>query len=122
MQSLKLNLFLFIAVLVFAAKPFVGFSLYRRIPKGADSNILVKAFAKRKQEYTEDSEFNIATIQHRIANPVVTLSLLFSFLLDLLYPALLLSTKAITDKFIADIRLSISPPEHSYLLTGTLLI
>ncbi|MEO8884836.1 MAG: hypothetical protein ABI367_02165 [Mucilaginibacter sp.] len=104
------------------AKPFAGFSLFCHTSSGRESNILIKAFSKRKLEHNEDSEFNMLAIQHRLTNPAVGLSLLFSFLLDMFFPVIISSLKSITNKTLASIRLSLFLPEHGYLLTGQLLI
>lgn len=57
MQSLRMyKLILCIAALLFIAKPFLGFSLYNQLQdSGQENSVIVKAFAKRKPEFMEES-------------------------------------------------------------------
>jgi hypothetical protein len=123
MQLLKIKTFLIFAVLAFAAKPFLGFSIDSWILAGkTDTNIIVKAFTKRKQEFVENSEFDIIAIQQRFSNPFISLSLLFSFFLNILFPKALCFGKTVTNGVLANIHLSLFPPQHRYLLAGKLTI
>lgn len=122
MRSLKVHYFLFIAVFMLAAKPFVGFNALEKLQKEKLSGIFVKAFTKRKQEYVEDSTFDISTIQKRLANPGLALTILFSFLLNTLFPSIFRKTRKITAGILSDIHLNLSPPLHRYLLSGKLVI
>ena len=63
MRALKVHYFLFLAVFMLAAKPFVGFNAVRLFATSKKPGIVVKAFTKRKQEYVEDSPFDIFAIQ-----------------------------------------------------------
>ncbi|NNU34152.1 hypothetical protein HK413_10620 [Mucilaginibacter sp. S1162] len=83
MLASKVKFLLFIAMLMFVAKPFLGFSLrcqrYFKAQQPCSQNILVKSFAKRKLEFNENSEYNPAKMKAKLANPglpVVTLLLL----------------------------------------------
>ncbi len=121
MQALKIKTLLFLTVLMFAAKPFVGFSMFYHARNIKESNILIKAFSKRKQEHNEDSEFNMAAVQQRLANPVIGLSLLFAFFLDIILPAFGQIDLAV-NKVWVDRRLNHLQPIDRCLLTGKLLI
>ncbi|SDF22679.1 hypothetical protein SAMN05216464_114143 [Mucilaginibacter pineti] len=122
MQALKFHYFLFLAVLMLAAKPFVGFHAIKQIESGKAPEILVKSFTKRKQEYVEDSVFDITTIQKQLANPLLELTVLFSFLLNTLFPSIFRKAKNVTAGILSDLRLSLFPPLHRYLLSGKLII
>jgi hypothetical protein len=110
------------AVLLFVAKPFLGFTMFNSVPHSDHSNIYVKSFTKRKQEYAEDSNSNIESIQKRLADPVKALLLHFSFLLAVIFPAIFAESTAITNRFLNDLQLSLSPRRHSYLLNSNFLI
>lgn len=112
---------LFLAVIMLAAKPFLGFNAIRRVIPQSKASILVKAFTKRKQEYNENSEHNIQSIQQRLANPVAAPLLLISFLL-MLFPAVFTLGRIITNRTIADISNGLFNPQPRYLLAGQLVI
>ena len=123
MQSLKsAKIFLSLAVLLFVAKPFLGFTMFSRLHPPAEENIFVKAFTKRKLEDSENSIFKASAIQKKLADPVDQFILRFSFLLSIIFPAVFAAGINITDRFLTQLRLSISPPENAYLLNGKLII
>ncbi|MDB5000732.1 MAG: hypothetical protein JWR76_1809 [Mucilaginibacter sp.] len=123
MQALRPKFFLCFAILMFAAKPFIGFGLHNIIiVNNCPLTILVKSFSKRKQEFVDGSDFNIRDVQQRLANPVLFAFLLFSFFLNALYPFVLGRIKLLTGKILSDIQLRLIPPDHLYLLTGKLSI
>ncbi|MBD1386131.1 hypothetical protein IDJ75_12640 [Mucilaginibacter rigui] len=105
-----------------AAKPFIGFNALEKLQECKLPGICVKAFTKRKQEYVEDSAFDISTIQKRLANPDLALTLLFSLLLNTLFPSVFKKTQNITAGILSHIHLNLSPPLHRYLLSGKLVI
>jgi hypothetical protein len=114
--------FLFLAVLALTAKPFIGFSFCDHMQNETDTNIFAKAFTKRKQEYVEDSEYDVIAIQQRLSNPVMALLLLFTFFLDKYFRAIFKSAAYLTTGFLTDIRRSQSLPLHRYLLVRKLNI
>jgi hypothetical protein len=122
MRALKIYYFLFLAVFMLAVKPFVGFSVLKHIRISKTPGIVVKAFTKRKQEYVEDSDFDVSTIQKRLADPILTLTVLFSVLLNTLFPFLFRKVKQVTAGLLNAINLSLFPPLHRYLLSGKLII
>lgn len=122
MQAFKIHYFLFFAVLMLTAKPFVGFSALKQMHTGSPAKIFVKAFTKRKQEYVEDGDFDITVVYKQLAKPLLALTVLFSFLLNSLFPALFRKVKQVTTGLLSAIQLSLAPPPHRYLLTGKLVI
>ena len=116
------KIFLCLAVLLFVAKPFIGFSMFNRAHPPAAESILVKAFTKRKLEDSENSNFNIKAIQKKLAEPVQYFILLFSLLLSIIFPVVLASGASITNRFLRRIKLSLYPCAHTYLLNGKLTI
>jgi len=126
MPVLKIKYLLVIAMFMFVAKPFVGFSLryqhYFKAVHHHSPNILVKSFTKRKQEYTDENETNIAKVQQRLANPALPSVLLFAIALSLFLPAVLRLVKTVTHSILAAIYYSLAPPQQLYLLGGKLTI
>jgi hypothetical protein len=116
------KIFFFFAILLFVAKPFLGFSMFTSSTPPAAENIFIKAFTKRKQEFLEDSDFNVIAVQKRLAEPVTKFFLRFSFLLNILFPATVKTSIHATSRFLNDLRLSLSPSEHTYLVNSRLLI
>jgi hypothetical protein len=123
MQALKSKFLLCFTILMFAAKPFIGFGLYNIIiADNGPVTILVKSFSKRKQEFVDGSHFDIKAVQQRLANPVLFALLLFSCFLNWLFPFGLSRINALAGKTLSDIELKLFPPGHLYLLTGKLII
>jgi hypothetical protein len=123
MHYLKsIKMYFFFAVLLFVAKPFLGFSMFSRANPPATENIFVKAFTKRKQEYVEDSCFDIAAIQAKLADPVKQFFVRFTYFLSLLFPAVFSSNLFLTTGFINQIALQLTPSRHTYLRNGKLII
>jgi len=121
----KLNsakIFFCLAVLLFVAKPFLGFTLFSRMHPPAAKNIFVKAFTKRKLEDPENSSFSASAIQKKLAEPVKYFSLRFAFLLSIIFPCMLCAGADITNRFLRRVRLSLTPQTHSYLLNSKLII
>ena len=116
------KIYFFFAVLLFVAKPFIGFSVLNRMHPLTTPSILVKAFTKRKLEYVENSSFDIHTIQKKLADPVRQCILRFSFLLSIIFSAVFVIGVAITDLFLRRIQLNLSPQQHTYLHNGQLII
>src|SRR5476649_107801 len=104
------------AVLLLVAKPFLGFSMFSRANPPAVENIFVKAFTKRKQEYAENSHFNIVSIQKKLAEPVNLLFLRFSFFLSTIFPAIFASGLYVNAQFLRRRQLSLASCEPAYLL------
>ena len=122
MKVLKIKYLLFFAGLIFAAKPFMGFHAFHQLDKRHFSSIFVKSFTKRKQEFIEDSEYDISTAAKRLADPITPFTALFSLLLSALFPLVFAPAKLITNSGLATIRLDSPHPLNRYLLSGKLLI
>lgn len=126
MSALKIKYLLIFAMFMVVAKPFVGFSLrYQQYFKSVhhrSPSILVKSFTKRKQEYADEHESNIAKVQQRLANPVLPSVLLLAFAISLFLPALLRSVKTATHSILDGIRYGLAAPQQLYLLGGKLTI
>ncbi len=112
--------FLTIAVVLFVAKPFLGYTIDRSNPVAAVT-ILVKSFTKRKLEFVENSKYDIKTVQKKLADPVNALFLLFSCLLSIIYP-LIEEALNVGGNFIRRLKLSLFPAPDAWLLNGQLII
>jgi hypothetical protein len=123
MHSVKIaKIYFCFAVLLFIAKPFLGFSMFTRVHPPAAENIFIKVFNKRKLEYRAGGSYDISTIQKKLADPVNPLFLPFFFLLGLLFPLVFAPATNITGGLLRGIQLGLSPTEHTYLLNGKLII
>jgi len=117
------KIFFAFAALLFIAKPFFGFEASNNHFKFHIShNILVKSFSKRKPENLEDADKNAAQIHQQLSNPLMVLLSSISLLLLSLLPVLFDPLRKITNRALSNIRLSLLPPENTYLLAGKLII
>ena len=113
----------FLAVLLFIAKPFIGFATITGSQEHITAHsILVKAFAKRKPEDLRDAELKKAALRIMLSNPPVKLLVSITLLLGILFPLLFQSITFITGAYLNRIRYSLIPAEQPYLLTGKLTI
>ena|ERR1700733_8482517 len=110
-----------VGVLLFVAKPFIGFALDASSPV-SEASILIKAFTKRKHEYVENSRFDAKTIQKQLADPVNQLFLLFSALLTIIFPLIFAAGFNITNRFVQKIKRGLHPFPDTWLLDGQLII
>lgn len=122
MQAVKIHYILFLAAMMLVAKPFVGFGICTFKDGDSKTQISAKAFTKRKQEYIENSEYDISNLRDCLAHPSNPLTLLFSLLLNILFPALLAQNKRITNSMLSNMQFSIAPQTQRFLLTGKLTI
>jgi|SRR6185312_3094347 len=116
------KIYFFFAVLLFVAKPFLGFSMFSRVSPPGVENIYVKAFTKRKQEYVEGSNFDITAAQDKLADPLKQLVFRFCHFLNILFPTVFGSSHSLTDGFLERIAVKISPCRQTYLFNGKLII
>jgi len=116
------KIYLCFAVLLFVAKPFLGFSMFSRVNPPPVQSIFVKAFTKRKQEYVENSNYDIHTVQKKLAEPLQQFALRFSLLLDALFLAIVAAQTIFTARFLRGIQLNLSQRQSAYLLNRQLLI
>jgi hypothetical protein len=125
-KKLKMAKWLFaIGVLLFVAKPFVGYSINPSISLSKGS-ILVKSFTKRKHDYVENSAQDAKTIQKRLADPVnqlfLLLFLLFSCLLGIFSALTIATAFNITTGFLQKIKRNLFSSPEAWLLDGQLII
>jgi hypothetical protein len=113
----------FLAVLLFIAKPFIGFSaISNKKEHIAKHSILVKAFSKRKPEDLRDAELKKAALRVMLNNPPAKILVSITILLGVLFPLLFQVIALVTGSYLNRIRYSLIPAEHPYLLTGKLSI
>jgi hypothetical protein len=123
MQKLKsAKIYLFFGVLLFVAKPFLGFTMFSRLHPPAKENIFIKSFTKRKLEDPENSNFNAKAIQKKLANPVLPFILRFTCFLSIIFPAVNVSGGSITDRSLRRMHLGLAQSQPSWLLNGNLII
>jgi hypothetical protein len=115
------KIFFFISVLLFVAKPFLGFGMFNRMHPPPVQNIFVKSFTKRKAEFHED-KFSISAIQKKLAEPLKVQHLLFGLLLSILFPTAFALRNSITGGILNQIQLSLIPSQPAWLLNGKLTI
>jgi hypothetical protein len=116
------KIFFCLAVLLFVAKPFLGFTMFSRVHPPAVDNIFVKAFTKRKLEDPENSNLSASAIQKKLAEPVQAFILRFSFLLCIIFPVVYAAGLNINKRFLRRLQLSLSPTQPAWLLNGKLII
>jgi hypothetical protein len=113
----------FLGVLLFVAKPFIGFAAISANPENiTSSSILVKAFSKRKPEDLRDAELKKAALRNMLMDPPVKLLISIAFLMSVLFPLSFRSAALITGSYLNRIRYSLIPAAQPYLLTGKLSI
>lgn len=118
----KAKLYFFFAVLLFVAKPFLGFSIFNRAHPPTAGSIFVKVFTKRKQEFIEDGDFDISAIQDKLAAPIRQLFLRFSYFLNILFPVVFGFSASPTSSFLEGITLKLAVCRQTYLVNGQLII
>ena len=123
MHRLKaFEILFFLAAILFVAKPFLGFdTLGQNTYQLQENNILVKSFSKRKPEDFEDALNQKVAIHHLLNNPVLLLFCSIAGLLACIFIFFKQYT-LITGKLIRDIITGLNPSDHTYLLTGKLII
>jgi len=112
----------YLAVLMFVAKPFIGFSLTNiNIPVEAHS-LLAKSFTNRKPEDLEDAKAKALTIRQQIIDPPFPLLLSITALLLFLFPLAFKRDVFTGYSFLNNLKVSLIPAAQPYLLTGKLTI
>lgn len=123
MKKLKTaKLYLFLAALVFVAKPFLGFGMFSKLHPPAEESIFIKAFSKSRPDYTEDSSFNLFEVQKKAFVLAPQLFLGISFLLSILFPVVFASGVKINQHYLRNIQLGVFQPVDTWLFNGHLLI
>jgi len=119
-QSAKI--YLFLAALLFVAKPFLGFGMFSKSHPPAPENIFIKAFSKCGPEYSGDNFINLFEFQKKALTPAPQAFLGIIFLLSILFPVVFAAGQKINQRFLCGIRLSISQSGDAWLLNRNLLI
>lgn len=123
MREKALYSLFFIAVMLFVAKPFIGFATLTGTREHITAHsILVKSFSKRKPEDLRDAELQKASLRMMLSDPPLKLLISITFLLGVLFPLLFRNAALITHDCLNRIRYSLIPAEQPYLLTGKLSI
>jgi len=122
MQLIKSALiFLSFGVLMFVAKPFIGFRVFKEVHHIKHISICVKAFTKRKQEYVEGSSLDVQTVLKKLKKPLDFTLLSFAVLLAIVMPVVL-RVRDLSNRILKDLQDSFSPPRPCYLMNGILQI
>lgn len=122
-RATAFRLFFSLAALLFVAKPFFGFeTLAHRLRPHQVHTILVKSFSKRKPEGFEEANSNLEAIHKLLINPAAAVFSAISILLLTIFPTLFASGIKLTQKVLSGIRYALLPTEHSWLLTGAIII
>jgi len=106
-----------LAVLLFVAKPFLGFSVCEANQPIGAHNLLTKSFTKRKTENFESAE-----AQKRLAQAPVLKFFSIALLLDFLFPFIYKRLAVISGQSLHGLNAVLVPVQPSYLLTGKLII
>ena len=114
------KVYIFFAVLLFVAKPFVGYCIFNHshLSGPVKANILVKSFTKRKLESFESSKPRIGIIQPRLIDPIRE----FLFSLCVIVSAFIIGSINTTNSFLQGLQLSQLPTRDSYIRNGKLII
>ena len=107
------------AVLLFVLKPFLGYTVFSGLHPSVPGNIFIKVFSKGNLEDPEKCNSNVSAIQKNLAGPDLPFTLLFTFLLSIIFPAVLALRAKITNRFLG---LRPYPGRPAYLLNGKLTI
>ncbi|HEY8784369.1 MAG TPA: hypothetical protein VIM16_22265 [Mucilaginibacter sp.] len=116
------QIFFCLAVLLFVANPFLGFTIFSRLHPPSEENILAKAFTKPKLEDPENSHSKSRAIQKKLAEPVQYFVLRFTFLLSIIFPAVFASKANITNGFLRRLKFGLVPCRQTYLFNGKFII
>jgi len=115
------KIFFYLAVLLFVAKPFMGFSIVGNMHHlNQTHNILVKIFSQRKPEDFDDAKITAAGIQQKLTNPPLLLSIVA--LLGLVFPAVYKRVGGINYSFLNNLQAELVPAYQPYFLSGKLTI
>lgn len=122
MRLLKSALIFFsFAVLMFVAKPFIGFRVFKELNHIKHISICVKAFTKRKQEYIEGSNLDIQTVLKQLKKPLDFTLCAFAALLAIVMP-LVFRAQNFSNSILQELHCSLSPTRPAYLVNNMLII
>jgi hypothetical protein len=115
--------FFYLAVLMFVAKPFIGFSIANL--EGASievHSLLAKSFSKRKPDDLGEAEAKVLNIHQQLIDPPLPLLLSITSLLGLLFPLVFKRLNGAGNSFLNNLKTALIPADQPYLLTGKLTI
>jgi hypothetical protein len=112
-----------LAVLMFIAKPFIGFSLGMSESQLVKSNsLLAKSFAIRKPDDLNDAKSKANYLKQQLVNPPEHVSLTIAAILCLLFPLFFYRDIFMGYGFLNSHNANVYIPENIFLLTGKLTI
>jgi len=112
-----------VAVFMFIAKPFIGFSLGELENQATESySLLAKSFSKRKPEDLEDAKIKASDIKQKLTTPPEKISLTIAAVLGLFLPIGFISKLLAGKNFLNNFKAGLVPEEHPYLIIGKLTI
>lgn len=115
--------FFYLAVMMFVAKPFIGFSISNLDASLIESHsLLAKSFSKRKPEDLEDSKAKACSISQQLTNPPLPLLLCITALLAFLFPVVFIRYNGTSYSFLNSLKTALVPARQPYLLAGKLII
>jgi hypothetical protein len=118
MHRLKaIKLCIGLAVLLFVAKPFLGFSACEANQSIGTYNLLTKSFTKRKTENFESAE-----AQKQLSQAPVLRLFGITLLLIFLFPVIYKPLDVISGQYLNGLNMALAPPQPFYLLIGKLII
>ena len=113
----------YIAVFMFIAKPFIGFSLGVSENQLANSqSILSKSFAIRKPDDLNDARSKANNLQQQLVNPPQQIFLTIAGLLFLLFPLLFKQDIFAYNSLIKNLKRNAYVPEDIFLCSGKLTL
>lgn len=116
------KIFFCIAVFLFLAKPFLGFSLFNRLHPPTVESIFIKAFTKRKVEEPENSQLSQSAIKKKLASAAQQFVFLFSFYLGTIFPVVYLTVGFIDSNVLRRLKVIAASSLPFWLLNGKLII
>ena len=123
MQQKTLYTIFYLAVLMFIAKPFIGFSLGQTESQLVKSHsILAKSFTIRKPDDLNDAKSKANFLKQRLANPPEHISFTIAAILFLLFPLFFYRDVFTGLGFLNSLNSNAFIPENIFLLTGKLTI
>jgi hypothetical protein len=111
-----------LAVFMFIAKPFIGFSININNKQLDIHNILIKSFSNRKPEDLQDAKQKAALLRAQLTNPPMPLLLRIATLLAFVFPFLFKAYNNTKSSYLNSLQLSLIPTDQPYLLAGKLII
>lgn len=123
MQQKTLYTIFYLAVLMFIAKPFIGFSLGQTESYLVKSHsILAKSFTIRKPDDLNDARSKATSIKQKLTNPPEHISLTIAAIICLLFPLCFKQDIFTGYGFLNSHNSNVFIPEDIFLLTGKLTI